>query len=99
MALDDLTIRNTKPREKPFKLFDEKGLFLLVNPAGSKLWRIKYPFAAEPLYGRSWHPLQTFREKGYSVEGARRRIAFTRPNRARAPNVRALVSALKQRFA
>ena len=47
MPLDDLTIRNAKPREKPFKLFDEKGLFLLVNPAGSKLWRLKYPFAGK----------------------------------------------------
>jgi len=47
MPLDDLTIRNAKAREKPFKLFDEKGLFLLVNPAGSKLWRLKYPFAGK----------------------------------------------------
>jgi Arm DNA-binding domain len=47
MPLDDLTIRNAKPREKPFKLFDEKGLFLLVNPVGSKLWRLKYPFAGK----------------------------------------------------
>ena len=47
MPLDDLTIRNAKPREKPFKLFDEKGLFLLVNPNASKLWRLKYPFAGK----------------------------------------------------
>ncbi len=47
MPLDDLTIRNAKPREKPFKLFDEKGLFLLVNPAGSKLWRLKYDFGGK----------------------------------------------------
>ena len=47
MPLDDLTIRNAKPREKPFKLFDEKGCFLLVNPNASKLWRLKYPFAGK----------------------------------------------------
>jgi integrase len=47
MPLDDLTIRNAKPREKPFKLFDEKGLFLLVSPTGSRLWRLKYPFAGK----------------------------------------------------
>jgi integrase len=47
MALDDLTIRNANPRDKPFKLFDEKGLFLLVNPNASKLWRLKYPFAGK----------------------------------------------------
>ena len=42
MPLDDLTIRNTKPADKPSKLSDEKGLFLLVTPSGSKLWRLKY---------------------------------------------------------
>lgn len=31
-----------KPDITPFKLADEKGLFLLVNPTGSKLWRWKY---------------------------------------------------------
>jgi hypothetical protein len=47
MTLDDLTIRNTKPAEKPFKLSDERGLFLLINPCGSKLWRFKYRFAGK----------------------------------------------------
>jgi hypothetical protein len=47
MALDDLTIRNAKPSGKSFKLADEKGLFLLVNPSGSKLWRLKYRFAGK----------------------------------------------------
>ena len=45
MALTDTQIRKVKTREKPFKLTDEKGLFLLVNPNGSKLWRFKYRFA------------------------------------------------------
>jgi hypothetical protein len=32
MSLTDTAINRTKPREKPFKLADEKGLFLLVSP-------------------------------------------------------------------
>lgn len=44
MALTDLAVRSAKPKEKPYKLADEKGLYLLVNPAGSKLWRLKYRF-------------------------------------------------------
>lgn len=44
MALTDTTIKNTKPRSKPFKLSDEKGLFLQIMPNGSKRWRIKYRF-------------------------------------------------------
>lgn len=42
MALTDLTIRRAQPQEKPYKLYDGQGLFLLVNPSGSKLWRQKF---------------------------------------------------------
>ncbi|OHD02963.1 MAG: integrase [Sphingopyxis sp. RIFCSPHIGHO2_01_FULL_65_24] len=42
MALSDIAIRNAKPREKPFKMGDSLGLFLLVQPSGGKLWRLKY---------------------------------------------------------
>lgn len=45
MALSDLAVRNAKPGAKPRKLYDERGLFLLVNPTGSKWWRLKYRFA------------------------------------------------------
>ena len=40
--LTDTTIRAAKPADKPFKLFDGGGLFLLVTPAGGRLWRLKY---------------------------------------------------------
>ena len=42
MALTDTAIRNAKPRVKPYKVADAQGLYLLVNPRGSKLWRVKY---------------------------------------------------------
>ena len=42
MALTDTAIRRAKPQEKPYKLFDEKGMYLHVSAAGSKLWRLKY---------------------------------------------------------
>lgn len=42
MALSDIAIRNAKPREKPYKMGDSLGLFLLVQPSGGKLWRLKY---------------------------------------------------------
>jgi integrase len=42
MALTDTAIRNAKPKTKPYKLADSQGLYLLVNPIGSKLWRVKY---------------------------------------------------------
>lgn len=47
MALSDTAIRAAKPREKQFKLSDEKGLLLIVRPTGGKLWRLKYRFAGK----------------------------------------------------
>lgn len=42
MSLTDTAIRAAKPRAKPYKLADERGLFLLVQPSGGLLWRLKY---------------------------------------------------------
>jgi integrase len=42
MALTDVAIRNAKPGLKPVKLTDGGGMFLLLTPAGGKLWRLKY---------------------------------------------------------
>ena len=42
--LTETKVRTIKPAEKPKKLFDGGGLFLLVTPTGGKLWRLKYRF-------------------------------------------------------
>src|SRR5882724_8922840 len=42
MSLKQYDITNAKPREKPYKLAYGDGLHVLVNPNGSKLWRLKY---------------------------------------------------------
>ena len=42
MALTDTAIRNAKPGAKAIKLTDGRGMFLLVTPAGGKLWRLKF---------------------------------------------------------
>ena len=44
MALVDTALRGLKPENKPKKYSDGGGLFLLVNPNGSKLWRLAYRF-------------------------------------------------------
>jgi len=44
MPLTDAAIRSTKPTDKPQKLFDGGGLYLLVQSSGAKLWRLKYRF-------------------------------------------------------
>lgn len=45
MTLTVVEIKSAKPKEKPYKMADEKGLYLLVNPNGSKLWKFKYRFS------------------------------------------------------
>lgn len=45
--LTDIKVKNTKPTDKPQKLFDGDGLFLLVSPSGGKLWRMKYRFGGK----------------------------------------------------
>ena len=47
MALTNVDIKNAKPRDKSYRLYDEKGLYLEVTPAGGKLWRLKYRFGGK----------------------------------------------------
>ena len=44
MPLTDVAIRGVKPRDKAYKISDGKGLFLLIQPNGSRLWRYAYRF-------------------------------------------------------
>ncbi|EEN1669264.1 tyrosine-type recombinase/integrase [Salmonella enterica subsp. enterica] len=47
MALTDIKVRTTKPSDKPFKLTDGQGMHLLINPNGSKYWRLQYRFGGK----------------------------------------------------
>ncbi|MBX3498133.1 MAG: tyrosine-type recombinase/integrase [Alphaproteobacteria bacterium] len=42
--LSQYVLTNAKPKAKPYKLADGGGLYALINPNGSKLWRLKYRF-------------------------------------------------------
>lgn len=46
MPLNNVRVDTAKPRPKAYKLADEKGLYLLVQPGGQKWWRFKYRFGA-----------------------------------------------------
>ncbi|MDD5036288.1 MAG: Arm DNA-binding domain-containing protein [Methylococcaceae bacterium] len=45
--LTDTLCKNAKPKEKPYRLADEKGLYLEVMPTGSKYFRLKYRFGGK----------------------------------------------------
>jgi len=47
MPLNARQVDTVKPTEKVFKLADGGGLYLQVNPNGSKYWRMKYRFAGK----------------------------------------------------
>jgi integrase len=47
MALTDTAVRNAKAKEKPYKLGDSGGLFVIVRPNGAKWWRLKYRFGGK----------------------------------------------------
>lgn len=42
MPLSDIKVRNLKAQEKPYKVSDFEGLFILIKTSGSKSWRFKY---------------------------------------------------------
>lgn len=42
--LSDAKIRSLRPREKACKVYDDRGLYMVVNPNGSRWWRFKYKY-------------------------------------------------------
>lgn len=44
MALTHVEIRNAKPKEKIYRLYDGGGLYLEITPSGGTWWRLKYRF-------------------------------------------------------
>ncbi len=76
MVLTDTAIRNAKPADKPYKVTDSQGLYLLVNPRGSKLWRIKYRIdGVERKLSIGAYPEITLAEARAARDAARRQLA------------------------
>ena len=44
--LTDTAVRNVQPKDKPFKISDSGGLYLLVKSTG-KYWRMNYRYAGK----------------------------------------------------
>ena len=72
MPLTDLKVRQANPREKGYKIGDLGGLYLLVRPNGSKLWRMKYRTAGreQKLSFGAW-PAVTLRDARLRRDEAR----------------------------
>lgn len=74
--LTDTKIRKAKPTEKPYKLSDSGGLFLLVNPTGSKLWRLAYRFdGKQKTLSFGAYPVVTLAEARERTKSAKAELA------------------------
>ena len=79
-ALTELQIRAAKPREKPYKLFDERGLYLLITPGADsyrgRLWRLRYRYAkTEKLLSLGNYPDVSLKRAREKRDEARRLLA------------------------
>ncbi|UVE65270.1 tyrosine-type recombinase/integrase [Burkholderia pyrrocinia] len=72
VPLTDIKIRQAKAGNKPTKLTDGNGLYLLVNPSGSKLWRYKYRIAGkENLFAIGEYPTISLQDARAARDDAR----------------------------
>lgn len=76
MALSDVAVKAAKPREKPYKLSDEKGLYLLVSSGGGKWWRLKFRVGGkEQLLSLGTYPEVGLKDARDRRDDARRLLA------------------------
>ena len=76
MTLTDRAIRNAKPSTSPIKLFDERGLFLHIAPAGGKWWRFRYQFQGkEKLLSLGTYPDVALKDARARRDEARKLLA------------------------
>jgi integrase len=74
--LTEAEVRTAKPKEKAYKIPDERGMHLLVTPAGGKLWRFRYRIAGvEKLLALGAYPDVPLKRARERREEARRLVA------------------------
>lgn len=76
MSLSDIALKNAKPIAKPYKLYDEGGLFIQITPNGGKWWRFKYRFDnKEKLLSLGTYPEITLKTARDKRDDARQQVA------------------------
>ena len=76
MSLTELGIKAAKAQGKPYKLYDERGLFLIVTPQGGRWWRFKYVHdGVEKLISLGVYPDVKLKDARAKRDEARRLIA------------------------
>jgi hypothetical protein len=77
MPLSDTAIKNAKPNpDKPYKLPDEKGMYLLVHQNGSKYFRLDYRFTGKrKTLALGIYPDTTLKQAREKRDAARKHLA------------------------
>jgi integrase len=69
-------VRNAKPTERPYKLWDGGGVYLLVQPTGRKYWRFRCQHKGrEKLFALGVYPDISLAEAREARDNARRDLA------------------------
>lgn len=77
MSLTDAKIRTLKPSDKPFKVSDSHGLYLLVKPSGSRHWYLKYRInGKESRIALGAYPAVSLSDARQQREGVRKMLAL-----------------------
>ena len=77
MSLTDAKIRSLKPSDKPFKVSDSHGLYLLVKPGGSRHWYLKYRInGKESRIALGAYPAVSLSDARQQREGVRKMLAL-----------------------
>lgn len=94
--LSDFKISKAKTQDKPYKLTDGKGLYLLIKPQGGKLWRFDYRFKDKrKTLAIGGYPDVTLSNAREKLEEARRMVlsrirSVFKPRRVRAFSFKSL---------
>lgn len=77
MSLTDAKIRTLKPTDKPFKVSDSHGLYLLIKPGGSRHWYLKYRISGkESRIALGAYPAVSLSDARQQREGIRKMLAL-----------------------
>ena len=100
MSLSATRVRSCKAQAKPYKLFDEKGLFLLVQPTSAKYWRFKYRYGGkEKLLSMGTYPEVSLKAARERRDDARKLVVSgVDPSAARRAEHRARTHARESSF-
>ncbi len=74
--LTDAAIRAAKPADKPLRLLDSRGLYLIVTPQGGKWWRCRYPYGGkEKMLSLGTYPDISLKQARERRDDIRRQVA------------------------